>query len=77
MGSDAEGVQPYGEREGATTSDPLEAIKTSYQKEVYDEEFEPTVIVGPSTSSTGSPQAGSGRGTPVGLVQENDAVIFF
>lgn len=49
--------------EGATTQDPLEAIKASYQKEVYDEEFEPTVVVE--------------NGQPVGLVQENDAVIFF
>lgn len=49
--------------EGATTEDPLEAIKESYRKEVYDEEFEPTVIVE--------------NGQPVGLVQENDAIIFF
>ncbi|MBI4435511.1 2,3-bisphosphoglycerate-independent phosphoglycerate mutase [Candidatus Uhrbacteria bacterium] len=49
--------------EGAQASDALEAIKASYQKEVYDEEFEPTVIVE--------------DGQPVGLVQDNDAVIFF
>ncbi|MBI4591998.1 2,3-bisphosphoglycerate-independent phosphoglycerate mutase [Candidatus Uhrbacteria bacterium] len=55
--------------EGAQATDPREAIKASYQKEVYDEEFEPTVIVDPST--------GSGQGMPVGLVQNNDAVIFF
>ncbi|MCR4313822.1 MAG: 2,3-bisphosphoglycerate-independent phosphoglycerate mutase [Candidatus Uhrbacteria bacterium] len=49
--------------EGNSAEDPLEAIKASYQKEVYDEEFEPTVVVE--------------NGQPVGLVQENDAVIFF
>lgn len=49
--------------EGATTEDPLEAIKASYQREVYDEEFEPTIVVE--------------NGQPVGLVQENDAIIFF
>lgn len=49
--------------EGATTEDPLEAIRASYQKEIYDEEFEPTVV--------------TKNGQPVGLVGENDAVIFF
>jgi 2,3-bisphosphoglycerate-independent phosphoglycerate mutase len=49
--------------DGAQAVDPLEAIKASYQKEVYDEEFEPTVMVE--------------NNQPVGLVQENDAVIFF
>jgi 2,3-bisphosphoglycerate-independent phosphoglycerate mutase len=49
--------------EGEQTGDPVVAIKASYQKEVYDEEFEPTVIVE--------------NGEPVGLVRENDAVIFF
>jgi 2,3-bisphosphoglycerate-independent phosphoglycerate mutase len=48
---------------GEQAEDPLEAIKASYQKEVYDEEFIPTVMVE--------------DGKPVGLVQENDAVIFF
>ncbi|MBI4437582.1 2,3-bisphosphoglycerate-independent phosphoglycerate mutase [Candidatus Uhrbacteria bacterium] len=48
---------------GAQAENPLSAIKASYQKEVYDEEFEPTVIVE--------------QGAPVGLIQENDAVIFF
>ena len=49
--------------EGTQAEDPLEVIKASYQKEVYDEEFEPTVIVE--------------QGVPVGRIQENDAVIFF
>ncbi|NQV89842.1 2,3-bisphosphoglycerate-independent phosphoglycerate mutase [Candidatus Uhrbacteria bacterium] len=48
---------------GETAEDPLEAIRASYQKEVYDEEFLPTVIVK--------------DGAPVGRVEENDAVIFF
>lgn len=49
--------------EGEQATDPLEAIRASYQKEVYDEEFEPTVIVE--------------NGQPVGLIGENDAVVFF
>lgn len=49
--------------EGESAEDPLEAIKASYLKEVYDEEFPPTVI--------------TEGGQPVGLVQENDAIIFF
>ncbi len=48
---------------GAQAIDALEAIKASYRREVYDEEFEPTVIVQ--------------DGKSVGLMQENDAVIFF
>lgn len=49
--------------EGEKASDPLEAIKASYQREVYDEEFIPTVMMDGEQ--------------PVGLVQDNDAVIFF
>lgn len=49
--------------EGEKAIDTLEAIKASYQKEVYDEEFLPTVMLD--------------HGQPVGLVQDNDAVIFF
>ncbi|MBI2472997.1 2,3-bisphosphoglycerate-independent phosphoglycerate mutase [Candidatus Uhrbacteria bacterium] len=49
--------------EGEQAEDALSAIKASYQREVYDEEFVPTVIVE--------------HGQPVGLVQDNDAVIFF
>jgi 2,3-bisphosphoglycerate-independent phosphoglycerate mutase len=48
---------------GETAEDPLEAIKLSYQKEVYDEEFIPTVVVK--------------NGEPVGKIQDNDAVICF
>lgn len=48
---------------GEQATDPLEAIKASYQKEVYDEEFVPTVIVESDE--------------PVGSIQDNDAVIFF
>ncbi len=49
--------------EGEKAEDPVEAIKASYAKEVYDEEFVPTVIVK--------------GGQPTGAVKENDAVIFF
>ncbi|PJA45927.1 2,3-bisphosphoglycerate-independent phosphoglycerate mutase [Candidatus Uhrbacteria bacterium CG_4_9_14_3_um_filter_50_9] len=49
--------------EGEQAENALEALKASYQKEVYDEEFVPTVI--------------TEGGQPVGLVQANDAVIFF
>lgn len=48
---------------GKTTENPIEALKESYTKEVYDEEFPPTVLIE--------------DGKPVGLAQENDAVIFF
>jgi len=49
--------------EGDTAEDPLEAIKESYAKEVFDEEFIPTVI-----TKKGEPQA---------TVKEGDAVVFF
>lgn len=49
--------------QGEQAPDALEAIKASYAKEVYDEEFVPTVIVE--------------NGQPVGTVQDNDAVIIF
>ncbi len=49
--------------QGVHAEDPLVAIKESYIKEVYDEEFVPTVI--------------TKDGIPVGRVQDNDAVIFF
>ncbi len=43
--------------------DPLQAIKDSYARKVYDEEFVPTVI--------------TKGGKPVGLIEDGDAVIFF
>lgn len=46
-----------------TTEDPLVAIEESYAREVFDEEFVPTVI--------------TERGQPVATVQAGDAVIFF
>ncbi|MBM5789917.1 2,3-bisphosphoglycerate-independent phosphoglycerate mutase [Candidatus Parcubacteria bacterium] len=49
--------------EGNRVEDPVQAIKDSYVKEMYDEAFPPTVIVE--------------NGQPVGTVGENDAVIFF
>lgn len=49
--------------QGPTTEDPLQALKDSYAKEVYDEEFVPVVV--------------TQGGQPIGKVQDNDAVIFF
>ncbi|MFH1711840.1 MAG: 2,3-bisphosphoglycerate-independent phosphoglycerate mutase [Patescibacteria group bacterium] len=46
-----------------TFENPLEAIKASYAKEVYDEEFVPTVI--------------TKNGQPVATVKQGDSVIFF
>ncbi|MFA6475214.1 MAG: 2,3-bisphosphoglycerate-independent phosphoglycerate mutase [Patescibacteria group bacterium] len=47
-----------------TATDPAQAIEASYQRSVYDEEFEPTVIVGAD-------------GKPLATVNDNDAIIFF
>lgn len=52
-----------GEAEKRTT-DPMQAVKDSYQNGVYDEEFIPTVIT-------------DDRGKPVGLIRDNDTIIFF
>jgi 2,3-bisphosphoglycerate-independent phosphoglycerate mutase len=49
---------------GMLAKDPIEAIRDSYEKKVFDEEFEPMVIVG------------SG-GKPLATIAKNDAVIFF
>lgn len=46
-----------------TSQDILETVRASYAKEVYDEEFPPTVM--------------TKRGKPVAQVKEGDAVIFF
>ncbi len=46
-----------------TSEDPLQAIKDSYDKKVYDEEFVPTVI--------------TEKGEPVAKIEDGDAVIFF
>lgn len=48
---------------GPTAEDPLAAIKASYQKEVYDEEFVPTVI--------------TRNGAPSATLKTGDAIIFF
>jgi len=48
---------------GEYFKDPHEAIKASYEKGVYDEQFVPVVI--------------GKEGKPTGVVKENDAVIFF
>jgi len=49
--------------QGETATDPIEALKASYQKEVYDEQFIPTDL--------------TENGQPVGTIAEKDAVIFF
>ncbi len=49
--------------QGNQATSPIQAIKDSYTKEVYDEEFVPTVIMD--------------HEQPVGPVQEHDAIIFF
>ncbi len=51
------------EGQGPTAADPVQAIKDSYAKKIYDEEFVPTVIVE--------------NGRPVAQVDDNDAAIFF
>ncbi|RKD21794.1 phosphoglycerate mutase (2,3-diphosphoglycerate-independent) [Ammoniphilus oxalaticus] len=52
----------YGE--GPKYEDPLQAVKESYDKSVYDEFVMPTVIA-------------NERGEPSGLVEDHDGVIFF
>lgn len=52
----------YGE--GPTYQDPLTLVDDSYSKEVYDEFVIPSVIV-------------KEDGTPVGKIEDNDAMIFF
>lgn len=49
--------------QGETAEDPLGAIKASYIKEVFDEQFVPTVI--------------TKDGEPVATIKDNDAIIFF
>lgn len=49
--------------QGEMAEDPIKALKDSYAKEVYDEEFVPTVIIE--------------NGAPVATIQNNDAIIFF
>lgn len=49
--------------EGEKAEDALEAIRASYAKEIYDEQFAPTVL--------------TKNGAPVGTIEANDAVIFF
>jgi 2,3-bisphosphoglycerate-independent phosphoglycerate mutase len=49
--------------EGEKADDPLEALKVSYAKEIFDEEFIPTVLMK--------------NDQPVATIKDNDAVIFF
>ncbi|MBU0707333.1 2,3-bisphosphoglycerate-independent phosphoglycerate mutase [Patescibacteria group bacterium] len=46
-----------------SSDDPSSAIKESYSRQVFDEEFEPTII--------------TQGGQPIATIQEGDAVIFF
>ena len=48
---------------GVKAEDPVAAIEKSYKHKIYDEEFPPVVI--------------TKNGEPIGLVKENDAVIFY
>lgn len=48
---------------GKKFEDPLEAIRNSYQENIFDEELEPIVLVK--------------NGKPIAQIRENDAVIFF
>lgn len=50
-------------RADAYAKDPIDAIRASYAKEVYDEEFVPTVI--------------GSEGHPTAVIKKGDAVIFF
>lgn len=52
----------YGD--GPTATDPLQAIKDSYAKDIFDEFFVPTVLVDEA-------------GAPIGQVTDNDSVVFF
>jgi 2,3-bisphosphoglycerate-independent phosphoglycerate mutase len=50
--------------EGHKTTDPVAAIRASYEQKVTDEFIEPQVVV-------------DARGEPLGLIRDEDAVIFF
>lgn len=52
----------YGE--GPTYQDPIQAVKESYEKSIYDEFVMPTVIV-------------DQHGKPIGQIQDHDAIIFY
>ena len=51
--------------EGAKSGNAVHAIENSYQKEVFDEFVEPTVITGADGE------------TPIATIEDNDSVIFF
>ncbi len=66
---------------GEQSENALAAVKASYTKEIYDEEFVPTVIVNPKTIASGGVSSKDGTssrsGEPVGQVKDGDAIIFF
>ncbi|MFA5021068.1 MAG: 2,3-bisphosphoglycerate-independent phosphoglycerate mutase, partial [Patescibacteria group bacterium] len=47
----------------ATFSDPIEAVRDSYDRKIYDEEFLPTVMVK--------------NGRPIAVIEDGDSAIFF
>lgn len=49
--------------EGNQIADPLAYLKESYEKRIYDEFIEPAIVVE--------------EGVPIGLIKDNDSVIFF
>lgn len=51
------------EGKGNSTSNPLEAIESSYDSKIFDEEFSPTVVME--------------NNAPVALIKDGDSVIFF
>lgn len=51
------------EGKGNTADDPISAIEKSYGKKIFDEEFNPTVMID--------------NGKPVALIEEKDSVIFY
>ncbi len=70
--------------EGERATDPVEAIKKSYQRDVTDEFVEPIVIQQPDASVLSRAarlgwdrEGGRDHGQPLATIQEGDAVIFF
>lgn len=49
---------------GMRTTDPLDAIQASYARNIFDEQFEPTVVM-------------LSNGSPLTRIQDGDAVVFF
>jgi 2,3-bisphosphoglycerate-independent phosphoglycerate mutase len=56
---------------GERVVEPIAAVRASYERDVTDEFIEPMVVLQPSAD------AASGHGEPVGVIRDDDAVIFF